>query len=179
MDPITPAGRIAAFVTAGCCLLLGLGLGWAFVDELLCDTKGCEREAAAAALLMIIALGLVAFSVGVLRQVVKRPVQPDGFEGWYWGLGAVFFLSAFVTAVLVPAATCPQGGKPDQTLGMCLLGHDRLPMTSLAWLEWLIIAGGIGGAVLLARFRRHVWLNVAACLAAFSFATTWMLVRIA
>jgi hypothetical protein len=178
MDPITSAGRIAAFVTAGCCLLLGLGLGTAFVDELLCETQACEREAAAAALMMIVALSLIAFSVGVLRQVVRRPVEQDGFEGWYWGLGVVFFMSAFVTAVLVPTATCPQGGEPDKTLGLCLLGHDRLPMTSWAWLEWLIIAGGIGGAVLLAKFRRHVWLNAAICVAAFLSAVTWMLMRI-
>jgi hypothetical protein len=178
MDPITPAGRIAAFVTAGCCLLLGLGLGAAFVDELLCDSKGCEREAAAAALMMIVALGLVALSVGVLRQVVQRPIDRDGSEGWYWGLGAVFFISAFVTAVLVPTATCPQGGEPDETLGMCLLGHDRLPMTSWVWFEWLIIAGGVGGAVVLAKFRRHVWLNVVICVAAFTSAMTWMLMRI-
>lgn len=178
MDPITPGGRIAAFVTAACFSLLGLGLGAVFVDEILCDAKACEQEAAAAGLLLIVALGLVAFGVGLARQISKRPVERDGYEGWFWGLGAVFFMATIVTAVLVPSATCPQGGAPDRTIGMCLLGHDRLPMTSWAWFEWLIVAVGAGCAVALAKVRRHVWVNVAISVVAFASATAWMLARI-
>jgi hypothetical protein len=160
VDSIAPAGRIAGFATAISSSVLGIGLGLSSVHDLTCAGPSCLRVAAAAALLVLAALGLLALGVAIALSVRRRPIDEHGTTGWFWGLGVVFLASAIVTAWLVPSATCPAGGAPDATLGRCLLGRDRLPMTSWVWLEWLIVVGGLVGAVLIAKLRRHVWLNV-------------------
>lgn len=175
MDSIAPAGRVAAFVTAACCAALGIGLATTLLDDLACAGPSCQREAAAAALVMIVALVLVGVGVAIPFSVRRRPVDERGTTGWFWGLGLVFLASAIATAWLVPSATCPEGGAPDRTLGRCLLGHDRLPMTSWVWLEWMIVVGGLIGGVLIAKLRRHVWLNAVGSMGGLAFAMTWLL----
>jgi hypothetical protein len=175
MLAIAPAGRIAAFVTASCCVALGVGVVALMADGTACDHLSCQREAAAAWLSIMLALGIVALGVAIALSAGRRPIEEDGATGWFWGLGTIFLASAIGAAVLVPAATCPNGGSPDATLGMCLLGHDRLPMTSWAWLERLIVVAGIAGALLLGAHRRHVWVNAAICVTALTGTMTWML----
>ena len=176
MESIAPAGRIAAFVTAACCVAVGLGFGVSLLDDLACARPSCQGAAAAAALMTIGALGLIALGVAISIGVRRRPVDEDGATGWFWGVGSIFLVSASVTAAwLVPSATCPEGGVPDSTLGRCLLGHDRLPMTSWVWLEWMVVAGGLVGGVILAKLRRQVWLNAAVSVAALASVTIWLL----
>lgn len=167
-EAIAPAGRIAALTTAGCCMVAGVVLAVRMIGPAGCDELGCQQEAAAAALLIMLAIALVVFGAVVVVHVFRRPLDDDGEQGWFWGLGVVFLLTSIAVAVLVPTATCPQGGSPDLTLEMCLSGRDRLPMSSWLWLERSIVAAGVVGAVVLARWRWFVWVNVTVVVGAFA-----------
>jgi hypothetical protein len=166
-DAIAPAARIAALATVGCCIVVGVVLAVAMIGPAGCDELQCQQEAAAAALTIMAGASLVVFGAVVGVHVIRRPLDNDGEQGWFWGLGVVFFLTSIGVAVLVPTATCPQGGSPDLTLGLCLSGRDRLPMSSWLWLERSIVAAGAVGAVLLATRRRLVWANVIVVVGAF------------
>ena len=176
--PIAPAGRVAASVTAACCIAIGVGVAWLVADSTTCRDPSCHQEAAAAWLVILFGFGIVVLGAAIAWSARRRPLEPDGATGWFWGLGIVFLLSSIGVAILVPAATCPLGGNPDQTLEMCLAGSDRLPMSSWVWVERLIVAAGIGGGVAIATYRRHVWVNATTCAIALVCTLVGMLVRI-
>ena len=117
MESIAPAGRIAAFVTAACCVAMGFGLGVSLLDDLGCARPSCQRAAAAAALMTIGGLGLMALGVAISIGVRRRPVDEGGATGWFWGLGSIFLVSAVTAAWLVPSATCPEGASPTRPSG--------------------------------------------------------------
>jgi hypothetical protein len=177
--PIAPAGRVAAFVTAASCVAIGIGLASLVADATTCRDPSCHQEAAGAWLTILLALGIAVLGAAIARSARRRPLEADGATGWFWGLGAVFLLSSIGVAMLVPAATCPMGGRPDPTLELCLSGSDRLPMSSRIWLERLILVAGVAGGVALATYRRRVWVNATTSGVALAGTLVGMLVRAA
>ena len=168
LDDITPEGRIAGR-TAGA---LSVGSGVAAIavswDDLWrrCgdELRGpCVSRSASAVLLT--ATGVVALALGVLawRRVGRRPVDAYGSSRWVWALGALFALGAVLVASRVPAFTCARG-RFDELLELCM--HPPSTSEPSRWLlgkEAIVVAGIVGGLVIVARPR---WVRVTAVLAA-------------
>ena len=176
---ISPAGRAAAFITAGC--LAGAGIAYlvASWDELTCHGSPdvCEDLAAGGGLVWVLSLVAIGGSIAIVLATRRRPVEPDGEPGWMWGLGAVFAVGVIAAAALLPSWTCPDAMHVDADFGLCIGRMTRFGATGWIWLkELLVVAGLVIGFGLIRRAR---WIAVTAPVAvvAWSGGLGWLLVR--
>jgi hypothetical protein len=165
---ISPAGRIAGFVTAGCIIVAGTAFIATSWDELTC-AKGpsCEDWAGAAGLVSLVSLAA--------WTVWRRPLDPEGSSLWIWGLSVLFILAALAVALLIPVATCPSGTNLDPVFRLCIRGTERLPATQWMWAKWAIAIGGIGIGIAIGKLRGIVVVSAILTALAWAFALTWLL----
>ena len=80
---ISPAGRIAGFVTTGCIIVAGIAFIATSWDELTC-AKGpsCEDWAGAAGIVSLLALAAIGAGLRIAWTVWRRPVDPEGSSLW-------------------------------------------------------------------------------------------------
>jgi hypothetical protein len=176
---ITPAGRIAAFVTAGCLAAAGVAFLLASWDELTCrgSPDVCEDVAAGGGLVWILAFIAVGTGAAIVLATRHRPVELDGEPGWTWGLGAVFTAGVVAAAALLPSWTCPDHMHLDANFGLCIGATTRFGATSWTWLKAL--TAGAGFAIGFGLIRRPRWIAVTAPIAVMAWigGLGWLLVR--
>ena len=173
---ISPAGRIAGFVTAGCIIVAGIAFIATSWDELTC-AKGpsCEDWAGAAGLVSLVSLAAIGAGLRIAWTVGRRPVDPEGSSLWIWGLSVLFILAALAVALLIPVATCPSGTNLDPVFRLCIRGSERIPATQWMWAKWAIAIGGIGLGIAIGKLRRIVVVSAIVTVLAWVFALTWLL----
>jgi hypothetical protein len=173
---ISPAGKIAGFVTAGCIIVAGIAFIATSWDELTC-AKGpsCEDWAGAAGLVSLVSLAAIGAGLRIAWTVWRRPVDPEGSSLWIWGLSVLFILAALAVALLIPVATCPSDTSLDPVFRLCIRGNERLPATQWMWAKWAIAIGGIGIGVAIGKLRRFVVVSAIVTALAWAFALTWLL----
>jgi hypothetical protein len=177
-EPISHAGRSAAYLTAACLVVTGTAFLIASWDELTCKppSGACDTIAAAGALISVVALVAIAIGVGIVQTVRRRSVVKDGDTGWTWALGVLFALGLVALAGALPAWSCPAGVHLDSVFGLCITRTSRFEATSRLWLKWLLVIAGL--ALGLTVIRRPRWMLVTApiALAAWMAGFGWLLV---
>jgi hypothetical protein len=163
---ITPEGALAAHVLVAVLVATGIAYALASWDELWrrCDRADgtCATSAAAAALVTMLALGLVAGAVAMERRVLRRPVDPEGRSGYVVGLGVLFAAGLLLVAWRLPEGTCDRG-RYDPILDLCLHPPTTSDAKNLIPLKAaLALLGVLGGVVIAARPR---WAKLTAWLA--------------
>jgi hypothetical protein len=173
---ISPVGRIAGWVTAGCLVVAGVAFIATSWDELTC-AKGpsCEDWAGFAGLVSLVSLAAIGAGVRIVWTVWRRPVDPDGSSLWIWGLSVLFILAALTVALLIPVATCPSGTSLDPIFRLCIRGTERRPATQWMWAKWALAIGGIGLGIAIGKLRRFVVVSAIITALTWVFALTWLL----
>lgn len=154
-DPIAPAGRTAAFVTALCLVVAGLAFAGASIDELFCRGRvlgggnprtslGAQSECDAIAGLagIVIFLGIAAAAAGlaIWWRVRRRDVLEGGGTGWRWSEGVMTAIGLMVLATRIPRYSCPAGFELDSLFGLCISTATRLDAAEHG-LERMLVAG--------------------------------------
>ncbi|MGE5226637.1 MAG: hypothetical protein ACM3OO_07160 [Planctomycetaceae bacterium] len=114
-DPISPRGRAAGLVVAGCLFVGGIVCvwsGWSYVGCRLGGPLGnqiCDYFAAQGAVFVIGGAAAAVAGAVVAWRVLLRPGRPDGASGWTVGAGVLVSLSGCAVALLYPRWVCPTG----------------------------------------------------------------------
>jgi len=174
-DDISPAGRIAGLVTAGCLIVAGLGFIATAWDELSCAGPDCEDWAGVAGLVSIGGLIAIGAGIRIIWTVARRPVDEEGSSLWTWGLAVVFILAALTVALLIPVATCPEGATLDPIFRVCSQDGTRTPATQWMWAKWAIALGGIVLGIAIGRLPRLIVLTALVASATWLIALGWLL----
>lgn len=165
-DPIAPAGRTAAFVTALCLVVAGLAFAEASIDELFCrgrvlgggnprTSQGaqseCDAIAGLAGVVIFLGIGAVATGLAIWWRVRRRHVFADGGTGWRWGEGVMTAIGLIVLATRIPRYSCPGGFELDSLFGLCISAATRLDAAEYGMERMLVIGAGLVLGVALAK----------------------------
>jgi hypothetical protein len=179
--PISPRGRLAAFVVGACTIVAGLAFMVSTVDELRCPYEASVCGTTVGIAGIIAALAFAASGIGVVGLVSLRgrPVLDDGYEGWVIVEAAIALVAAAVLALLVPSRTCPPGFRLYRTFRMCIdlsAPGRRTAAHAQIGLEWLVFAGGAAIAlVVLYQRRLPRWIPALLTVAIWAAAMGWLL----
>lgn len=165
-DPIAPAGRTAAFVTASCLVLAGLAFASASIDELFCRGRvfgggnprtslgaqsECDAIAGLAGAVILLGLGAAAAGVVIAWRVRRRGLLREGGTGWKWGEGVVTAIGLAVLATRIPRYSCPPGFDLDGDFALCISATARLDAAGHGLERMVVIGAGVVLGVALAR----------------------------
>jgi hypothetical protein len=188
-QPIDPAARISAIVTAVCLLGAGaatIAFAW---DELTCTrlvTPGPERSAPESICDVLSGIGGVVTLIGAtlaigglvtLAALRGRQVTDGGHRGWRWALAATFAVGALILITRIPSATCATSDATPYS-GMCIddEGGGRYAAASWTWAKTLAtVVTPVLAAGIVAR-RELIWLSVPLTLVAWFVGVGWLLV---
>jgi hypothetical protein len=181
--PISPRGRLAAYVVAGCLVAAGIAFVVSAYDELRCPYRAsvCSTTVGVAGIISAIAVGVAGAGVAALVSLRGRPVLGDGYEGWVIVEAGLALVAAAVIALLVPSRTCPPGFRLYRTFRMCLdlsAPGRRVAAHQQIWLQWLVfIAGALVALVVLRQRRLPRWVPTLLTASIWAGAMGWLLVE--
>ena len=157
-DPIAPAGRTAAFVTASCLVLAGVAFAWASIDELFCRGRvlgggnprtalgaqsECDAIAGLAGVVIFLSIGSAVTGLVIVQRVRRRDVLAQGGTGWRWGEGVVSAIGLAVLATRLPRYSCQAGFDLDGNFGLCISPAVRLEAADHGLERMLVTAAGV------------------------------------
>jgi hypothetical protein len=156
--PISPAGRIAAYTTAGTVVVSGL-LWLFFSFRAFSCVHDCAILPALGGLLVLCTSSVLVLMVWMAIQVPGRPVEAGGSSGWMFGLSVIFAFGVLFAATRIPSYACPAGTHLS-AFGFCFASNsDRLPASDWRWLKDLAELAGAILAFTLIRARRWVFIT--------------------
>ena len=82
-------------------------------------------------ILTMCSVAAIAWAVGILLRIRRRPVDPEGSSRYVWALGALVALGGIFIAGRIPAYTCARG-RFDDVLVLCL--HPPSTSDPTSWL---------------------------------------------
>lgn len=169
-DPIAPAGRTAAFVTAFCLVVAGLSFAGASIDELFCRGRvlgggnprtglgaqsECDAIAGLAGVVIFLGIGAAAAGFAIWWRTRGREMLVDGGTGWRWGEGVVTAIGLAVLATRIPRYSCPDGFELDSLFGLCISATSRVDAAGHS-LERMLVGGA--GVVLGVALAKLPWM---------------------
>jgi hypothetical protein len=188
-QPIDPAARISAIVTAVCLLGAGaatIAFAW---DELTCTrlvAPGPERSAPESICDVLSGIGGVVTLIGAslaiagavtLAALRGREAADGGHRGWRWALAATFAVGALILISRIPGETCATADATPYS-GICIDddGGGRYPATS--WKLAKTVAAFLTPVLAFGVIPRRelIWLSVPLTLAAWFVGVGWLLV---
>ena len=113
----------------------------------------CVERSAGVVILTMGSIPAIAWGVGILVRIRRRPVDPAGSSRYVWALGVLVAVGAVLIASGIPAHTCARG-KFDDVLVLCQ--HPPTVSQPTSWLIWKGVIGAIGllaGALVAVRPR--------------------------
>jgi len=172
-DPISKAGRIAGYTTAGCLVVTSGAFLVASWDDLVC-THNCLFPPGLAALVWFIAVPIGLVSIAIARRVSLRPTQSDGPTSWTLSLVILFSAGVAVAATRLPSFTC-KVGHLDANVRLCIEASGRFSDASnWIWLKGLIAILGLMIGIAL-RQPKRVYLVAPLAAIAWLFGFGWLL----
>jgi peptide/nickel transport system permease protein len=101
----------------------------------------CVERSAGVVILTMGSIPAIAWSIGILVRIRRRPVDPAGSSRYVWALGVLVAVGAIFIASRIPAYTCARG-KFDDVLVLCQ--HPPTVSQATSWLIWKGVIGAIG-----------------------------------
>jgi hypothetical protein len=173
---ISPAGRLAGYVTGACLAIAGGAFLAAAVGKIACSpATECQWTSALGFLVALISMGPLLAGAAILISVHRRPTDAEGDSGWTWGLAVVFAFGISVIAARLPGWTCPAGYHLDAVFGLCIDGAERFDATSWVWAKRLVTIAGLAVALTLIRRPSAARVSAPAAAAAWAVGLGWLL----
>jgi hypothetical protein len=175
---ISPEGKLAGRVFAVTLIVSAVAMIVVSWDDIwrVCDeiVGPCVGKSAGAMLLAMCSLAAIAWGVGILVRIRRRPVDPDGSSRYTWALGALLALGCIFVAGRIPAFTCHRG-RFDDVLVLCLHPPSTSDPTSWLLLKKAVVLIGLLGAVLVSMRPRDVEVTAPLSVAVWAFGFGWLL----
>jgi peptide/nickel transport system permease protein len=168
------AGR--AFSLALLASAIGLiALSWDDIWRVCGAVHGdCVERSAGAVILTMGSIPAIAWGVGILVRIRRRPVHPAGSSRYVWALGVLFALGWIFIAGRIPAFTCDRGHF-DDALAVCMHPPSISEATSWLLLKEAIVVIGLLGALLVSVRPRHVKLTAPVSVGAWGVGFGWLI----
>jgi peptide/nickel transport system permease protein len=149
----TIAGRAFSLTLLASAIWL-IALSWDDIWRVCGVVHGeCVERSAGVVILTMGSLPAIAWGVGILVRIRRRPVDPAGSSRYVWALGVLVSVGAVLIASRIPAYTCARGTF-DDVLVLCQ--HRPNVSQATSWLIWKGVIGAIGllaGALVAVRPR--------------------------
>jgi peptide/nickel transport system permease protein len=169
------AGRVFSLTMLASAIGL-IALSWDDVWRVCGAVQGdCVERSAGAMVLTMGSIAAIAWSVGILVRIHRRPVDPAGSSRYLWALGVLFGLGWILIAGRIPAFTCDRGHF-DTVLAVCMHPPTISDATSWLLLKKAIVAIGLLGALLVSVRPRNVKLTAPVSVAAWAIGFGWLVV---
>jgi len=179
VSEISPEGVLAARVFSATLIVSAIaliGLSW---DDIwrVCGAVygGCVERSAGAMILTMLSVAALAWAVGILVRIRRRPVDPSGSSRYTWALGVLFALGGIFIAGRIPAFTCDRGHF-DDALAVCMHPPSISEATSWLLLKEAIVVIGLLGGVLVAVRSRNVRVTAPVTVAVWGTGFGWLIV---
>jgi hypothetical protein len=179
VSEISPEGVLAGRVFSATLLVSAvalIGLSW---DDIwrVCGAVygGCVERSAGAMILTMGSVAALAWGVGILLRIRRRPVDRAGSSRYVWALGVLFALGGIFIAARIPAFTCDRGHF-DDALAVCM--HPPSISDATSWLllkEAIVVIGLLGGVVVAVR-SRNVRVTAPVAVAVWGAGFGWLIV---
>jgi hypothetical protein len=179
VSEISPEGVLAGWVFSATLLVSAvalIGLSW---DDIwrVCGAVygGCVERSAGAMILTMGSVAALAWGVGILLRIRRRPVDRAGSSRYVWALGVLFALGGIFIAARIPAFTCDRGHF-DDALAVCM--HPPSISDATSWLllkEAIVVIGLLGGVVVAVR-SRNVRVTAPVAVAVWGAGFGWLIV---
>ena len=135
----------------------------------------CVERSAGAMILTMGSIPAIAWGVGILVRIRRRPVDPSGSSRYTWALGVLFALGAIFIAGRIPAFTCDRGHF-DDALAVCMHPPSISDATSWLLLKEAIVVIGLLGGVAAAVRSRNVRVTAPVAVAVWGAGFGWLIV---
>jgi hypothetical protein len=164
LPPETLRAKAAHLTVAGCFLACGALFVVSSWDEVTCvagevTSQGpCGVAIIDGASLMTVGIGLLIVGCIIVVRGLRRPVDPDGGDGWRSGQAMLVMVCGALLALLIPRYRCPPGTTLSPVFHFCV-SHDVSYPAPSPGLPWKFAAFGIGivlGIAML-RWRSMPW----------------------
>jgi peptide/nickel transport system permease protein len=168
------AGRTFSLTLLASAIAL-IALSWDDTWRVCGAARGdCVERSAGAMILTMGSVAAIAWGVGNLVRIGRRPVDPEGSSRYVWALGVLFALGSILVAARIPAFTCDRGHF-DDVLGVCMHPPSVSDATSWVLLKVAIVVIGLVGALLVAVRPRQVKLKAPAAVAVWAIGFGWLI----
>jgi hypothetical protein len=149
----TIAGRAFSLTLLASAIWL-IALSWDDIWRVCGVVHGeCVERSAGVVLLTMASLPAIAWGIGILVRIRRRPVDPAGSSRYVWALGILVAVGSVLIASRIPAYTCARGTF-DDVLVLCQ--HPPNVSQATSWLIWKVVIATIGllaGALVAVRPR--------------------------
>jgi hypothetical protein len=176
---ISPEGALAGRVFSLTLLVSAVGLIGVSWDDIwrVCDeiVGPCVGKSAGAMLLAMCSLAAIAWGLGILVRIRRRPMEPDGSARYAWGLGALLALGCIFVAGRIPAFACDRG-RFDDVLVLCMHPPSTSDPTSWLLLKKAIVVIGLLAGVAVAMRSRDVRVTAAVAVSVWAIGFGWLIV---
>ncbi len=169
------AARVFSLTLIGSAVAM-IGLSWDDVWHVCNSVYGpCVERSAGAMLLTMGSTAAIAWGVGILVRLRRRPVDPAGSARYVWALGALVALGGIFIAGRIPAFTCDRG-RFDDVLTLCM--HPPSVSDPTSWLlpKKAIVVVSLLAGVLVSVMPRSVRLTAPMAVAVWSLGFGWLIV---
>jgi hypothetical protein len=178
LPEISGEGLVAARVFAATIVASGIATivaSWDDVWRVCNELSGpCTERSAGAIILCFASIAAIAWGVGILVRVRKRPIDAEGSSRYVWALGALLALGSIFFASRIPAYTCARGDF-DDVLVLCQHPPTVSEATSHLLLKEVIVVVGLLAGVLVAIRPRFVRLTAPLAVLAWAVGLGWLL----
>ena len=171
----TLAGRVFSLTLLVSAVAL-IGVSWDDIWRVCNEVSGpCVERSAGAMLLTMCSLAAIAWGVGILVRIRRRPVDPDGSSRYTWALSALLALGCIFVAGRIPAFTCDRG-RFDDVLVLCMHPPSTSDPTSWLLLKKAIVVIGLLGGVAVAMRSRNVRVTAIVAVTVWAIGFGWLIV---
>jgi hypothetical protein len=164
LPPETLRAKAAHLTVAGCFLASGALFLVSSWDEVNCvageitSSGPCGVAIIFGASLITVGIGLLIVGGIMLVRGLRRPVDPQGGDGWHSGQAIVVMACGALLALLIPRFECPPGMNLSPVFHFCVSPNLMYPAPSPG-LPWKFASVGIGIAlgIVMLRWRSMPW----------------------
>ena len=179
LTEISPEGAFAGRVFAVTLLVSAvalIGVSWDDIWRVCNAVSGpCVERSAGAIIISMCSLGAIAWGVGVLVRIRRRPVDPESSSRYVLALGALLSLGCIFVAGRIPAFTCDRG-RFDDVLVLCMHPPSTSEPTSWLLLKKAVVVLGLLGGILVSVRPRNVRVTAPVAVAVWAAGFGWLIV---
>ena len=179
LTEISPEGAFAGRVFAMTLLVSAvalIGVSWDDIWRVCNAVSGpCVERSAGAIIISMCSLGAIAWGVGVLVRIRRRPVDPESSSRYVLALGALLSLGCIFVAGRIPAFTCDRG-RFDDVLVLCMHPPSTSEPTSWLLLKKAVVVIGLLGGILVWIRPRNVRVTAPLSVAVWGAGFGWLIV---
>jgi hypothetical protein len=178
LPPETLRAKAAHLTAAGCFLAIGALFLVSSWDEVNCvageitSSGPCGIALIFGASLITVGIGLLIVGCIMLVRGLRRPVDPEGGDGWRSGQAFVVMACGALLGLLIPRYECPPGMNLSPVFHFCVSPNLMYPAPSpgLPW-KFAVVGIGIALGIVMLRWRSMPWWLGSAILVVVSIGT--------